>query len=79
MTYALAIAVGFMLSPVVGLLGIGYFGLQFSDGFLVVVFLAHIGYGLALGWLAHRFLGSQPMCLGDTFQTIVNGRSYLPP
>lgn len=58
--YALAIAVGFMVSPVVRSLGIGYFGLQFSVGFPVVVFLAHIGYGLTLGWLAHRFLGSQP-------------------
>lgn len=58
--YALAIAVGFMLSPVVRSLGVGYFGLQFSVGFPVVVFLAHIGYGLTLGWLAHRSLGFQP-------------------
>jgi hypothetical protein len=57
--YGLAIGVGFMVSPVVQSLGVGYFGLDFSIGFPVVVSLAHAAFGLALGWLAHRFLGRQ--------------------
>src|SRR5579884_1060230 len=58
--YGLAVGVGFMLSPVVQALGIGYFGLQFSPGFPVVVLTAHAAFGLALGLLARRFLGLQP-------------------
>lgn len=58
--YGLAIGTGFMLSPVVRALGVGYFGLQFSPGFPVVVYLAHVAYGLALGLLARQFLGPQP-------------------
>ena len=58
--YGLAVGVGFMLSPVVRALGIGYFGLQFSPGFPVVVLTAHAAFGLALGLLARLFLGLQP-------------------
>lgn len=58
--YGLAVGVGFMLSPVVRPLGVGYFGLQFSAGFPVVVLTAHAAFGFALGLLARRFLGPQP-------------------
>ncbi|TAM79701.1 MAG: hypothetical protein EPN47_18060 [Acidobacteria bacterium] len=58
--YGLALGVGFMVSPVVQSLGVGYFGLDFSVGFPVVVSLAHAAFGLALGLLARRFLGPQP-------------------
>ncbi len=58
--YAFAIGTIFMLSPVVRSMGIGYFGLQFSVGFLVVVYLAHLVFGSILGWLSRRFLQSQP-------------------
>ncbi|HVB55480.1 MAG TPA: hypothetical protein VNE63_03480 [Candidatus Acidoferrales bacterium] len=57
--YGLVIGIIFMLSPVVRSLGIGYFGLQFSIGFLIVVSLAHLAFGILLGWLARRFAGSQ--------------------
>lgn len=57
--YGLAIGIIFMLSPVVRALGIGYFGLQFSIGFPIVVSLAHLAFGILLGWLARRFVGSQ--------------------
>lgn len=50
----------FMLSPVVRALGVGYFGLEFSIGFPIVVYLAHLAFGGALGWIARRFVGSQP-------------------
>ncbi len=57
--YGLAIGVGFMLSPVVSSLGVGYFGLQFSKGFPVTVLLAHAAFGLALAWLAKRWTQAQ--------------------
>ncbi len=57
--YGIAVAVGFMLSPVVVALGVGYFGLQFSIGFPITVFAAHIVFGLTLGVLAKKFLHSQ--------------------
>lgn len=58
--YALAVGTGFMLSPVVIALGVGYFGLQFSVWFSVTVYAAHIAFGLVLGFLAKRFLAGQP-------------------
>lgn len=58
--YGLLIGVGFMVSPVVTSLGVGYFGLQFSWGFPATVTLAHLGFGISLGFLARRFLGGQP-------------------
>jgi hypothetical protein len=57
--YGIAVGVGFMLSPVVVALGVGYFGLQFSDWFSVTVLTAHIAFGFALGLLAKRFLNSE--------------------
>lgn len=57
--YGIAVGVGFMLSPVVVALGVGYFGLQFSDWFSVTVLTAHLAFGLALGFLAKKFLASQ--------------------
>jgi hypothetical protein len=57
--YGFAVGVGFLLSPVVLSLGVGYFGLEFSMGFPVTVLAAHLAFGLALGILSQRFLGSQ--------------------
>ncbi len=58
--YGIALGVGFLVSPVVVSLGVGYFGLQFSKGFPVTVLTAHAAFGLALGLLATRFLSAQP-------------------
>lgn len=58
--FAFAIGTILMVSPVVRAMGIGYFGLQFSVGFLIVVYLAHLVFGSILGWLARRFLHAQP-------------------
>ncbi len=56
--YGVAIGLGFMVSPVVVSLGVGYFGLQFSYGFPATVLLAHLGFGAALGIFSRRLLGA---------------------
>jgi hypothetical protein len=61
--YALAIGVGFMVSPVAIAMGVGYFGVQFSIGFPITVLLAHLAFGLLLGLLAKRLAGSEPSAL----------------
>jgi hypothetical protein len=64
--YALAIGVGFLVSPVVISMGVGYFGAQFSIGFPVTVLLAHLAFGLLLGILAKRFIATElsPLAAG---------------
>jgi hypothetical protein len=54
--YGLIVGTVFLFSPVVISLGVGTFGLQFSLGFPITVLLAHAAFGLALGWLACRWL-----------------------
>ena len=49
--YGLAIGVGFMTSPVVLSLGIGYFGRDFGWPFATTVLLAHAAFGVALGYV----------------------------
>jgi hypothetical protein len=61
--YGMVIGIGFMLSPVVASLGVGFFGLEFSRGFPVTVLAAHLAFGGALGLLAARFLGEQSSLL----------------
>ncbi|HZC25003.1 MAG TPA: hypothetical protein VE866_16835 [Candidatus Binatia bacterium] len=56
-TYGVLLGFGFMLSPVVSALGVGFLGLEFSKGFPVTVTLAHAAFGGVLGWLAARWLG----------------------
>ena len=58
--YGIVVGLGFLVSPVVVSLGVGYFGLQFSAGFPITVLAAHAVFGLMLGILAHRFLSAQP-------------------
>ncbi|HYW04641.1 MAG TPA: hypothetical protein VFA86_11945 [Gammaproteobacteria bacterium] len=52
--YTLAIAVVFMSSPVVRVMGAGYFGANYDPGFVVTVLLAHIAFALALGNVVAR-------------------------
>ncbi|ACO34149.1 MULTISPECIES: hypothetical protein [Acidobacterium] len=68
--YALVIGTIFMLSPVVRAMGIGYFGLQFSVGFLIVVYLAHLVFGSILGWLSRRLLQAQPSAVWQAARLI---------
>lgn len=58
--YGIAIGLGFLVSPVVVSMGVGYFGLQFSIGFPITVLTAHLVFGLILGALAHRFCQVDP-------------------
>ncbi len=57
--YGIALGLGFLVSPVVISLGVGYFGLEFSKGFALTVLSAHLAFGLALGFFTNRFLPSQ--------------------
>ncbi len=52
--YGILIGIGFMMSPVVVALGVGHFGVDFGIGFPVTVTLAHIVFGLLLGWFVYR-------------------------
>jgi tryptophan-rich sensory protein len=57
MVYGVLLGFGFMFSPVVSALGVGFLGLEFSKGFPVTVTLAHAAFGGVLGWLTARLLG----------------------
>lgn len=62
--YGVFLGFGFMFSPVVAALGVGFLGLDFSRGFPVTVTLAHAAFGGVLGWLSARWLGfeASPAC-----------------
>jgi len=62
--YGVLLGFGFMFSPVVSALGVGFLGLEFSKGFAITVSLAHATFGGALGWLSARWLGfeASPAC-----------------
>lgn len=55
--FGMLLGVGFMLSPVVSALGVGFLGLEFSKGFPLTVTVAHAAFGLALRRLAVAWLG----------------------
>ena len=66
--YGITLGIGFLVSPVVLSLGVGYFGLQFSTGFPITVLAAHAAFGLLLGVLAHHFLSAQPSVMMTEFR-----------
>jgi len=70
--YGIAVGVGFLVSPVVVALGVGYFGLQFSKGFPITVLAAHAAFGAALGLLAVRFLGYRGSLLMDGLRDLLS-------
>jgi len=55
--FGVLLGVGFMFSPVVSALGVGFLGLEFSKGFPLTVTLTHAAFGVALGWLTVTWLG----------------------
>lgn len=65
---------GFMLSPVVSALGVGFLGLEFSKGFPATVLIAHAAFGLALAWLVAAWLGFTESPLLAAFQQCVPKR-----
>jgi len=52
--YGVLLGVVFMVSPVVVALGVGKFGVDFGIGFPITVTLAHITFGLLLGWYIQK-------------------------
>ena len=52
--YGLLIGAGFMMSPAVVAMGVGYFGADFGIGFPVTVILAHLAFGSVLGGIIFR-------------------------
>jgi hypothetical protein len=66
--YALLIGTVFMLSPVMNIIGAGAFGQDYAPiKFPLTVYLAHIAYGLVLGWVAQR----SPSTPANLFQDLV--------
>ena len=57
--FGLLIGLGFLASPVVQSLGIGFFGKDFGWRFAATVLTAHAAYGTALGALLGRKMQSQ--------------------
>jgi hypothetical protein len=55
--FGVLLGLGFMFSPVVSALGVGFMGLEFSKGFPLTVTAAHAVFGLTLGWLSAALLG----------------------
>ncbi len=72
--YGVVIGLGFMLSPVVSALGVGFLGLEFSKGFPVTVTLAHAAFGTGLGWSVVRWLG---FVQSPLFEAVARGRKCL--
>ena len=56
--YGILVGIGFMMSPVVVALGVGYFGVDFGWGFPVTVTIAHIAFGTIVGWLVFKWSDS---------------------
>jgi hypothetical protein len=57
--YGLVIGVGFLASPAVRAMGVGFLALQ-KPSMIVTVVLAHVVYGLILGSLLPRWLPREP-------------------
>lgn len=54
-TYGVLIGIGFLASPAVQAMGVGFFALQMPT-MIVTVFIAHLVYGLTLGLLLRHLL-----------------------
>jgi len=73
--FGVLVGLGFLVSPVVLSLGVGYFGLQFSPGFPITVLAAHAVFGWLLGVLANRFLSAEPGILETEWRALRTLRS----
>jgi hypothetical protein len=71
--YGVVLGFGFMLSPVVSALGVGFLGLEFSKGFPVTVALAHAAFGTVLGWLSARWLGFEASPVWEVVEVCLVG------
>ncbi|GMR21838.1 MAG: hypothetical protein BMS9Abin37_0156 [Acidobacteriota bacterium] len=64
--YAQLIGIGFLLSPAVKSLGIGFMGLEMPS-MPVTVVLAHLAYGMILGVVTRRLVRDEGWLLGTFF------------
>jgi hypothetical protein len=69
--YGVFLGLGFMLSPVVSALGVGFLGLEFSKGFPATVTVAHAAFGTLLGWLAARWLGFEASPMREALEVCI--------
>jgi len=76
LVYAQLIAVGFLLSPAVKSLGIGFMGLDMPR-MPATVLLAHLAYGLILGALCARWI-RQPGWLLSSPAGVVRREPVMP-
>jgi hypothetical protein len=74
--YGVILGLGFMLSPVVSALGVGFLGQEFSKGFPITVTLAHAAFGTILGWLAARWLGFEASPVRAVLQVCMAGNQH---
>jgi hypothetical protein len=63
--YGLFIGVGFLASPAVQAMGVGFFALQ-KPTMIVTVVVAHIAFGLILGLLLRRWLSAERWLRGES-------------
>lgn len=75
--YGILVGTGFMLSPVVVALGAGYFGVDFSLGFPVTVYIAHIAFGTILGWLVFKWNEGQRSVIFAAIRLVSKRESEL--
>jgi hypothetical protein len=61
--YGVALAIGFLASPAVTALGIGFMGTK-MPGMPVTVVLAHVAYGASLGLVTRRWVRDPEWLLG---------------
>lgn len=53
--YGLLLGIGFLASPVPVATGIGEVGVESGPAFAITVLLAHLLFGIILGWLSRKF------------------------
>lgn len=75
--YAELIGVGFLLSPAVKALGIGFMGLDMPS-MPITVLLAHVVYGLILGLLSRRWVRERGWLLAKPPQPVAERREQEP-
>lgn len=73
--FGILVGTGFMLSPVVIALGVGYFGADFGWGFPVTVYLAHIAFGTILRWLVFKWNEGQKSIILPVVSLFSKGQS----
>lgn len=74
--YAVVIGTLFQLSPVVQAIGAGYFGSQMGPKFAITVYLAHLVFGSAMGWLVARSRWPGGSWFGRVFATGLGGPAH---